>query len=152
MEEKKEKKSSNEELEKRFTAERIHWKRIVTEIAGRMKDLRNIPSIEVDAFSQRQISLEYVHFLMEQVSKVNAALRRMKKERFLHYTGNYDLKLEKANREMFIEIDLEKSVIKKELLDNHLNYMRATVDSIDKIIFGIKWRLTFEGFIREKDR
>jgi hypothetical protein len=60
--------------------------------------------------------------------------------------------LDKAPKEMFILVDLEQSVIKKEFLDNHLNYMRATVDSLDKIIWGIKWRLTFEGFIRDKDK
>jgi hypothetical protein len=152
MEEKKESKSSNELLEDRFTKERIYWKRQVTDISGKMKDLRNIPEIEVSAFSQRQIALEYTHFLMEQVSKVNAHLRKLKKERFLFYTNGYDIKLDKAPREMFILVDLEKSVIKKEFLDNHLSYMRASVDSLDKIIWGIKWRLTFEGFIRDKDK
>jgi len=152
MEEKKEKKSSNQLLEERFTKERIHWKRIVTGISDKIKDLRNIPEIEVDVFSQRQIALEYTHFLMEQLSKVNAHLRKSQKERFLFYNTNYDIKLDKVPREIFISVDLEKSVVKKEFLDNHLNYMRATVDSLDKIIYGIKWRLTFEGFIRDKDR
>lgn len=145
-EENQKKQSSNDELQKRFTKERLVWKQRVTGIAAKLKEFKNLPDVEVDAFSNRQIALEYTHFLMELVSKVNASVRKMKKQRFLFYSNDYDQRLDKAPREMFINVDLEQSILKKELLDNHLSYMRGTVDSIDKIIYGIKWRISFEEY------
>jgi hypothetical protein len=147
--EKKVKKLSNDDLILKFNNERLVWKAKIETITKKLQDLNSIPEVEVEVFSQRQIALEYSHFLMTQLSKINSALRKMKKERFLFYTKNYDLKLDKNPKEMFINVDLEKTVLKKEILDNHLSYIRGTLDTLDKIIYGIKWRLTFEGFKRE---
>lgn len=144
-----EKGKEEETLEARFRRERMEWRDSVSSMGKKLQKIEDLISLEIEVYSKRQIALEYSHTLMHTLSKINAKVRTLKKNKFLHYTNNYDLKLDKDMKNLFIATDLEKFVLRQELLNNHLTYIKGTIDSIDKIIFGLKWRIDIEKYRRE---
>lgn len=139
-----------ETFTQRFDRERKEWEDKIGKMSAKMRDIGILSEVLTDALSQRQVALEYTHTLMSLLSGINAKLRKLRKERFLFYSQNYDLVLQKDQKNLFIDVDLEKNVKTQELFSNHLSYMRGTVDTIDKIIYGIKWRIQLEEYRRSQ--
>lgn len=144
------KKEEKESISKRFDRERSEWEFKIGKMSSKMKDIGILSDVLTDALSQRQIALDYTHTLMTLLTKINAELRKKKKERFLYYSQNYDLVLQKDQKNMFIDVDLEKNVKIQELFSNHLSYMRGTIDTLDKILFGVNWRIKMEEYKRSQ--
>lgn len=144
-----EKKNIEEEkivLSKKFATERKAWRIKMKNLTSNMNDMNTLSDVLIDALSSRQIALEYTHIIMSKLSIINAELRKKKKSKFLFYSQDYDIVLQKEQKNLFIDVDLEEYVVKQELLAVHLSYMRGTVDSIDKLIFGIKWRIQIKDY------
>jgi len=139
----------DETIEERFRRERIEWRDNVAKMGKKLGKIEDLISLEIEVYSNRQIALEYSHSIMFTLSRVNAKIRTLKKNKFLFYTNTYDLKLDKDMKNLFISTDLEKNIVRQELLNNHLTYIKSTIDTIDKIIFGLKWRLDIEKYKRE---
>lgn len=137
-----------ENLVEKFDRERKEWTSKVEHMSEGIRDIYNCTDMLTEGLSNRQIALEYSHTLMGVLSKINAELREKRKERYLYYTQSYDLKLDKDPKNMFIDVDLKKQVMLQELFQNHLNFIRGTIDTIDKLIWGIKWRLSLEDYRR----
>ena len=150
MEESKNQQSENssEKLNKRFEEEREQWKNTVSQMSERMRDIYTVSELLTDLYSQRQIALEYSHTLMSHLIRLNKLLRSRKAERWLHYTQNYDLRLDKDPKNLLVDVDLGPLIEQKEMVENHLNYMRETVKSIDTMCFGVKYRISLEEFRR----
>lgn len=142
--------SEKEDITKRFEREQREWNTKIDEMTSRMRDISVLSDVLVDALSQRQMALEKTHILMSVLSGINAQLRKKRKERFLYYSQSYDLVLQKDQKNLFIDVDLEKLVRTQELFSNHLSYMRSTVDTIDKMLYGVKWRLQLEEYKRSQ--
>lgn len=140
--------NSSEKINKRFEEERVHWKNTVTQMSDRMRDIYSVSDLLTDLYSQRQIALEYSHTLMSHLIRLNKLLRGKKAEKWLHYTQNYDLRLDKDPKNLLIDVDLGPLIEQKEMVENHLNYMRETVKSIDTMCFGVKYRISLEEFRR----
>jgi hypothetical protein len=138
----------NEELISRFKTERNEWTDRVKDLSERMRDIYKVADLQTDVYSYRQIAVEYSHTLMTHLTKVNQVFRARKIERWEHYTRNYDLRMEKDPKELHIFVDIADINERKELLQNHLEFMRETVKTIDTISFGIKHRIQLEEYRR----
>ena len=150
MEENQEQKkiNSSEELVKRFSTEREHWKDTVGNLSSRLQDIYKVSDLLTDLYSQRQIALEYSHELMAHLVRLNKLLRSKRADKWLHYTQNYDLRLDKEPKNLLIDVDLGPIIEQKEMVENHYNYMKETVKTIDTICFGVKYRISLEEFKR----
>jgi len=140
--------SKNDSLHARFHTERDTWTQLVQSLAERLKNIFDCAELLTDLYSQRQIAGDYIHELTAHSSKLNRVFRERKKERFLHYTQNYDLRLDKDPKLLFIDVDLADLVERREILQNHLDYMRETLRSIDTICYGVKHRISLEEYRR----
>jgi len=140
--------SSSEKLSARFTEEREQWKKTIADMSERLRDIYSVGSLLTDLYSQRQVALEYSHTLMSHLIRLNKILRAKKAERWLHYTQNYDLRLDKDPKNLMVDVDLGPIIEQKEMVENHLNYMRETVKTVDTICYGVKYRISLEEFRR----
>ena len=143
--------NSSETLEQRFDRERNEWKSKIDVLTTKMRDIYTCSEVLVEALNDRQIALEYSHMLMNLLSKSNAKLRAAKKERYIYYSQEYDLKLDRQPKEIFVDCDVSKQLLLQEMIDSHLKYMRSTIDTIDKILYGCKWRIDLEQYKRDKN-
>jgi hypothetical protein len=135
-------------LSKRFSTEREHWKETIGGMSGRLQDIYKVSDLLTDLYSQRQIALEYSHELMSHLIRLNKLLRAKRADKWLHYTQNYDLRLDKDPKNLLIDVDLGPIIEQKEMVENHYNYMKETVKTIDTICFGVKYRISLEEFRR----
>jgi hypothetical protein len=140
--------SKNDSLYQRFATEREEWTTKVSSLTERLKSIYDVAELLTDLYSQRQIAGDYIHELVAHSSKLNRIYRERKRERYLHYTQNYDLRLDKDPKMLFIDVDLADIVERRELLQNHLDYMRETLRSIDTICYGVKHRIALEEYRR----
>jgi hypothetical protein len=140
--------SKNNSLYERFAKEREAWTLRVRSLSERLQYIGDTAELLTDLYSQRQIVGDYVHELVSHSSKLNRVFRERKKERFIHYTQNYDLRLDKDPKMLFIDVDLADLVERREILQNHIDYMRETLRSIDTICYGVKHRIALEEYKR----
>ena len=138
----------NKELIARFKQERTDWTDRIKDMSDRLRDIYKVADLQTDIYSYRQIAVEYCHTLMTHLTKVNHIFRARKVERWEHYTRNYDLRMDKDPKELHIYVDIADINERRELLQNHLDYMRETVKTIDTISFGIKHRIQLEEYRR----
>lgn len=140
--------SSNEVFYKRFAEERSEWTSKIQDMAERMKNIYELADLQTDLYSQRQIALDYSHALLTHLTKINRIYRERKNERWEYYTRNYDLRMDKDPKELHIAVDLADVVERKELLQNHLDFIRETIKTIDTQCFGVKHRIALEEYRR----
>lgn len=140
--------SSNDPIYARFRKEREDWSEKVTDMSDRLKDIHHLSDLMTEIYSSRQIAVEYSHTLMSHLSKVNRIYRDRRVERYDHYTRNYDIRLDKDPKNDLINTDLGDIVERRELLQNHLDYFRETVRTIDTLCYGIKHRMALEEYRR----
>jgi hypothetical protein len=113
-----------------------------------LRTVSQIGELMVEVYSQRQIAVEYSHTLMSHIIKINKIYREKKHEKYIYYTQNYDVRLDKDAREGHIGYDLTEIIEKRDMVQNHLEYFRETIKTIDNIIFGIKHRISLEEYRR----
>jgi|GEM_PF-1717302 len=131
-----------EQLANIFEDSRQYWTKKILEHSQNFKDIEKIIELQVELFSDRQIILEQKHKLYERVSKMNNDISRDKRSKYLEYSINYDLRLNKDEKNIFIEADLANKSDLINLIDNHINYLDQTIKTLDNIIFGIKYRIS----------
>jgi len=140
--------SNNDLIYLRFRKEREEWSDKVTDMSNRLKDIHHLSDLMTEIYSNRQIAVEYTHTLMTHLTKINRIYRERRVERYDHYTRNYDIRLDKDPKNDIINVDLADIVERRDLLQNHLDYFRETVRTIDTLCFGIKHRMSLEEYRR----
>jgi hypothetical protein len=135
-----------ETIIQRFAREKVEWREIIEGMSDKMKVIDDLIMLEVEVFSQRQRCIEYMHKLIAVSGKVNREYKELLRDRIIFYSESYNIRLDKHQKIHFAEVDLADKVAQKELVYSHLDYMKATLDTIDKIIYGIKWRIQVEEF------
>lgn len=138
----------NEELTERFKKERIEWTDRLKDMSESMRDIYKIADLQTDLYSYRQIAVEYTHTLFTHIIKINRIFREHKVERWEHYTRNYDLRMDKDPKELHIYVDIADINDRREMLQNHLDFMRETIKTIDTMSYGIKYRMAAEEYKR----
>lgn len=140
--------SSNDVIFTRFKRERDEWTQKIQDMSTRMKSIYELADLQTDLYSQRQVAVDYTHTLMTHLTKINRVFRERKTERWEHYTRNYDLRMDKDPKELHIYVDIADVVERKDYLQNHLEYFRETIRTIDTMCYGIKHRLSLEEYKR----
>jgi hypothetical protein len=140
--------SSNDAIVARFRKEREDWMERVTDMSNRLKDIHHLSDLMTEIYSSRQIAVEYSHTLMTHLTKVNRIYRERRVERYDHYTRHHDIRLDKDPKTDLINVDLADILERRDLLQNHLDYFRETIRTIDTLCFGIKHRMSLEEYRR----
>jgi hypothetical protein len=140
--------SSNDVIYARLKKEREEWGEKINDMTERLRDIYKLSDLLTDLYSSRQIAVEMAHAMMTHLSKVNRIYRERKAERYNYYTRNYDIRLDKDPKMLFIDVDLADIVERRELLQNHLEFFRETVKTVDTLCYGIKHRMSLEEYRR----
>ena len=140
-----------EKLSKQFEAERADWKEKVANLNKKMKNIMSVSELMTEVYTERQLCLEYYHYLVSKLVEVNREYRRRYAERhdFWSYKSNirYPNETSKNNK---IQVELADLLQKRELIENHSKYILRTVETIDNIIYAIPRRIEIEQIARGK--
>lgn len=132
----------------RFEKERSDWTEKVRTIASKFRSIDNMVEVQVELYSERQVATDYIHELTVLFSKLKKLYLSEWKKAYDALSMNEDLRYNEREKNKFADEKAAGSKLKMEILQNHIDYFRETVKTIDNMIFGVKHRLDIEDFKR----
>jgi hypothetical protein len=141
---------SKRSIAEEFEEERKKWKDKVLEMANRVNKLDQVASLQVDLYSSRQIIIERISKLYQYLALYNSVYKTKKKELFLKYTIDSDIKLGQGEKTIMVEGDLADLQKKVNLIEHHIDYYKETVKNLDSMLYGVRNKLQIEQFLSGK--
>jgi hypothetical protein len=133
-----------------FEEERIKWKDKIIEMASRVNKLDQVASLQVDLYSSRQIIIERITKLYQYLSLYSSVYKTQKKDLFIKYTVDSDIKLGQGEKVIMVEGDLADLQRKINLIEHHIDYYKESVKNIDSMLYGVRNKLQIEQFLSGK--
>lgn len=148
---KKEEKQKQESLAEKFTKERFEWTDKIKNMAQRLKKVFEIHELLTEVYTERQRAVEYNHYLINLMNRVNISYRKQYAEKYEHYSFQSQKRFpNETTKNNQILSEMSEIVNQKEQLANHAKFMENTTKTIDNLIFGIKYRIEIEQMSRGK--
>jgi len=147
----KEEKTEKQTLEERFARERIEWSAKIKAMSGKLKKVFDVAELMTEIYSERQRALEYYHYLISLLIKLNKAYNKSYSEKYKFYTYQSQERFpNEPSKNLRIQAELGDLKEKREVLDNHAKFIDGTIRSIDQLIYGMKSRIEVEQISRGK--
>jgi len=144
-------KSERETLDDRFARERISWGVKVKNMSAKLSKTLLVAELMTEVYTERQIALEYYHYIISLLVKINKTYNKSYSEKYKFYSYQSQERFpNEASKNMRILAELADLKEKREVLDNHSKFMEGTIKTIDNIIFGMKTRVDVEQIARGK--
>jgi len=132
------------EIEEALDKERIEYSSKISEIIRMINRIDQIAEAQV-------LMLSYRHMMVDKIVKYRSATYKKKsndqnyrKMRYEYYKTQHDVRLDYREINQFIESDMALRIRQTELLENHINYFQQCIDTMDKLGFAVKNRITVE--------
>jgi hypothetical protein len=133
-----------------FEEERLHWKERVLDMASRVNKLDRVAELQVDLYSSRQIIIERISKLYQYLAAYNSAYKSRKRDLFIKYTVDSDIKLGQGEKSIMVEGDLAELQQRINLIEHHIDYYKETVKNLDSMLYGVRNKLQIEQFLSGK--
>lgn len=145
----KEDNKEKETLESKFARERLEWSGKLESMSAQMKDVFKVSELQTTIYTERQRAVEYYYYLLSVLSKVSKSYRKQFAEKYDYYSFKSQIRFPNEKvKEIQILSEIGDIVEKREALDNHSKFMNSTIESIDKLIYGIKYKVEIEQISR----
>lgn len=134
-------------FEEMLRTERAKWRIKVVAMATGMKKIEHLSVIQVDLYTNRQILLEALHTRLAEISGISKIVKELSKEvkdRYAEETKNINASELKRRQDEFLWKELHDI----ELLKNHSDYLRESMQTVDNMIYGIRHRINLEDYKR----
>jgi len=142
--------TSKRSISEEFEEERLKWKDKVIDMANRVNKLDQVAGLQVDLYSSRQIIIERISKLYQYLALYNSVYKSKKKELFIKYTIDSDIKLGQGEKTIMVEGDLADLQKKISLIEHHIDYYKETVKNLDSMLYGVRNKLQIEQFLSGK--
>jgi len=140
-----------ETLDEKFTKERKEWGDKVAVMSAKMKSVLAVSELMTEIYTERQICIEYYHYLISILIKINRKYKFKYDEKWLYWTYKSNIKYpNQAALNNKIETELSDILEKRQAVDNHAKFIDKTVGTIDNLIYAIPKRIEVEQISRGK--
>lgn len=147
----REEEAEKETLEEQFTRERLEWSAKVENMGFQMKKVTNIPELMTNIYTERQRCVEYYHYLISILIKLNKKYKQEYADKYDFWSFKsqirYPNETAKNNK---IQTQLADLLLQREMIENHAKYMDKTASTIDNIIYAVPKRIELEQISRGK--
>jgi hypothetical protein len=122
-----------------------------TEFSSKMSEL--LPMLgSIGKISEAQVlMLSYRHMMVEKLTKYRSATYKKKsndqnyrKLRYEYYKTQHDVRLDYREINQFIDSDMALRTRQTDLLENQINFFSQCIETLDKMGFAIKAKITIE--------
>ena len=138
-----------ETLEEQFTREREEWKIKVKGMSAKIKNIQDIPLLMTDLYTERQICLDYYHYLISIMIGLNKKYRAAYSGRYDFWSFQSQIRYPNDNAKNYkILSELSELVSNREAVENHSKFIADTKSTIDNLIYGVKYRVEIENLNR----
>lgn len=145
----KEEAKKTETIEKKFDAERLEWTQKIQNMSQTLKKVTLLKELMAEIYTERQRSIEYYHYLISLLSKVNIVYRKLYADKYEYYSFASQKRFpNETTKNNQILSEMKEIIAKKEALDNHAKFMESTGKTIDSLIYAVKYRIEIEQIER----
>jgi len=138
-----------ESLAEQFERERVEWNEKIKSMSAQIKKTLDMAGLMTTVYSDRQQCLEYYHYLLSILIRLNVRYRKEYAEKYDFWTTKsqirYPNESTKVNK---ILSEMSKIHEEREVVENHAKYIKSTCDTIDNIIYAIPRRIDLEHLAR----
>ena len=147
----KEEEKQNETLEERFGRERVEWSAKIGDMSNKLKKVMEMQELLTIVYTERQRCIEYYHYLVSLLNRVNVVYRKQYADKYEHYTFQSQKRFpNETTKNNQILSEMKEIIGKRDALNNHAKFMEGTTKTIDNLIFGVKYRIEIEQISRGK--
>lgn len=140
-----------ETLEEKFTRERKEWGDKIANMSLQMKSILLVSELMTEVYTQRQICIEYYHYLISVLVKINRKYKASYAERWDYWSYKSQIRYPNVGAlNNKIETELADMLEKRQLVENHSKFILASCSTIDNIIYAIPKRIDIENIARGK--
>ena len=132
------------ELESILDSERGEFTTKLNGLIPMISKVNQIPEAQV-------LLLSYRHMLVDKMFKYRSALYKKKsndqnfrKIRYEYYKTQHDVRLDYREINQFVDSDMSLRIRQSENIENQINFYSQCIETLDKMGFGIKARITIE--------
>lgn len=144
-------KDEKQTLTEKFDKERYGWSSKIQTMSKKLSSIQGTAELMTEIYTERQRALEYYHYLIGLLVRLNKAYSKSYSEKYKFYKyGSQERLPNDALIKNRIESELSDLKEKRETIDNHAKFMDGTVKTIDNIIYGIKYKVEITQIGRGK--
>jgi len=137
-------KETNDKLEEFFSKKREDWNSNIEPLFSIMRQnftLENsskIMDVQANALSFRQKLNDEISYFLNRRSREQVKLKKITQDKFLFYATGFGLKTNTSEKTLLIEAHIAESHRTLEIIENHIEYLRACNKTIESLQFSIK--------------
>lgn len=125
------------------------WVEHIKTASQKLKQIPDILDLQDSIYTLRQEAAEHWHAMVDLQVRLSKDYKVESAKKFKEYKTHTNVMYKsETNINSLVEADLVDAKYKIEILDNHISYMKETIQTIDNIIYGIKSRIEVENFLR----
>jgi len=121
-----------------------YWNKTIDVIKGKlMCSVKDVIPVQAEAISLRQILTEQIKSMSYEIYKLIPKMHTCRKQIFEYYAGAKAPYITNASeRNKLVEWDMALHDQRKNVLDEHINFLRETMRNVDNINYSIKNKIT----------
>ena len=114
-----------------------------------MKSVLKVSELMTEVYTQRQICLEYYHYLISILIKINRTYKARYGERWDYWSFQSQIRYPNAGAlNNKIETELSDILEKRQLVENHSKFILGSCSTIDNLIYAIPKRIEIDKIAR----
>ncbi len=131
----------NAKLEEELSKERTEWKDKVLELINMMSDNKKLSEAQIYQLSYRQQVQEKLANYRILLEKRQSVLETQMTNRFRDYSLNYDIKLNSAEKNAFVNADCNVLRQQVNMMKAQILYFEECVKTLDNFGFAVRNKL-----------
>lgn len=134
---------SNDKLMEELKKREDYWNNTIKELSNKLKlEAKYVVDLQADSISQRQILSDEIKYMTYELFKFLPIIKNIRKAKLEFYLIKYQIKLQGSDRLKMIESDLSYYDQRKDIYDNHIDFLKESLKNIDQINYGIKNKIS----------
>jgi hypothetical protein len=119
------------------------WNTTIEKLADKLNcSAKDVVPLQAEVISVRQQLSENIKNMSYEIFKVVSKIKVLKKQNFEWYSTKYPISVNASEKAKLVEWDLHKADHRKDILDNHIEFLRETLRNIDNLNYAIKNKIT----------
>lgn len=141
--------SSNiERLDANLASVRADWLSKIEYMSPKVGEMAKLVELQTDCYTYRQRAVDEYYSIQAAYIRINSEYKREYGKLYDFYTNKSQIRYpNETSKAAKINSELSEVLAKRDLLDNHKDFMGETIKSIDAIIWGIKDRISIHQLL-----
>lgn len=135
----------NDKYEDFFSKKRLEWNnqleplfKTIYQGNFTMNNSRKIIDAQASVLSLRQKCNDKIGYYAQKMAKIKSENAIISQQKYLFYSTGFGLKTNLGEKKLLIDGHLRENTRHSDLIENHINYLRETLNTLESWGYGIK--------------